>query len=93
MLIKSLLTTTNPFNSTAEKLSWIQQRNQDVQVNVKEVPFSEVEGWYQGKDGSLHHDSGKFFSIEGIQVETTMDGVRLGHNLLSTSRRWGVLAL
>lgn len=70
MLIKSLLTTTNPFNSTADLLAWIQQRNREVEVNVEEIPFSEVEGWHQDKDGSLHHDSGKFFSIEGIKVET-----------------------
>ena len=72
MLIKSLLTTTNPFNSTADLLAWIHQRNREVEVNVEEIPLSEVEGWHQDKDGSLHHDSGKFFSIEGIKVETCL---------------------
>ena len=29
-----------------------------------------MEGWHIDDDGSLHHDSGKFFSIQGIHVET-----------------------
>lgn len=70
MLIKSLLTIHNPFNSTADILAWIQQRNREVKVRVEEIPFSEVKGWHQEEDGSLHHDSGKFFSIEGIKVHT-----------------------
>ena len=29
-----------------------------------------MEGWYVDSCGSLRHNSGKFFSIEGIHVET-----------------------
>jgi oxidase EvaA len=70
MLIKSLLTTENQFNSTEDIFSWIKERNRDVQVKVKRVPFSELDGWHKDSDGSLHHNSGKFFSIQGIKVET-----------------------
>ncbi len=49
---------------------WISRRNKEVRVNVEQIPFAEMEHWYQDKDGSLHHETGKFFSIEGIRVQT-----------------------
>lgn len=70
MLIKSLLTTENKFNSTAELIEWIKRRNREVQVSVETIPFAEMEYWHQDKDGSLHHKSGRFFSIQGIKVQT-----------------------
>lgn len=70
MLIKSLLTTDNQFNSTEELIQWIQQRNRDVKVSVEAIPFKNMEGWYQDAEGSLRHNSGRFFSIQGINVQT-----------------------
>lgn len=70
MIIKSLLTQKNPFNSTQEILDWIAQRNHDVDVKVNKIPFSDMESWYSEPDGSLHHNSGRFFSIVGIDVTT-----------------------
>lgn len=69
-MIKSLLTTDNPINSTEELKNWIEQRNKDVQVNVEQIPLDQLEGWHIDEDGSLRHNSGKFFSIQGIHVET-----------------------
>ena len=69
-MIHSLLTTDNPFNSTEELCEWIEQRNREVHVDVNLIPFNEMEGWHVDEDGSLRHNSGKFFSIEGIHVET-----------------------
>ena len=68
-LIRSLLTTDNPFNSTDEILAWIDRRNGEVKVNVEGVPFSCLNGWCFNPDtGNLCHESGKFFSIVGIDV-------------------------
>ena len=69
-MLKSLVHTENPFCSTQEIHDWILRRNQEVQVSVEEIPFAEMEGWHMAEDGSLHHQSGKFFSIEGILVST-----------------------
>lgn len=70
MLIRSLLTVENPFNSTDEIKSWIAERNRVVKVEVEQIPFKEMKGWHSEKDGSIHHDSGRFFSIVGIDVKT-----------------------
>ncbi len=69
-MIKSLLTESNPFNTSEELKEWIRQRNQEVEVDVKLIPFNEMEGWRVDENGSLRHNSGKFFSIEGINIET-----------------------
>ena len=42
MIIKSLLTSENPFNSTDEIREWIKRRNREVTVNVEQIPFSEM---------------------------------------------------
>ena len=70
MIIRSLITNDNPFNSTDEIREWIKQRNKEVKVSVEQIPFSEMKMWHSEPDGSLHHDSGKFFSIVGIDVKT-----------------------
>lgn len=70
MIIKSLLTEDNPFNSTQELREWIAQRNREVTVNVERIPFSQLDKWHSEEDGSIHHDSGRFFSIVGIDVRT-----------------------
>lgn len=69
-MIHSLLTTDNPINSTESIRQWIEQRNREVQVDVNLIPFNEMDGWYVDEDGSLRHNSGRFFSIQGIHVET-----------------------
>jgi oxidase EvaA len=70
MIINSLLTENNPFNTTEELKEWILQRNKEVDVRIDQTPFSEMKGWQINPDGSLHHESGRFFSILGIDVVT-----------------------
>ena len=70
-LMESLLTTENPFNSTDEVVTWIERRNREVVVQVDEVPFASLRGWhFDEATGNLVHNSGKFFSIVGIDVRT-----------------------
>ncbi|MDD3944493.1 MAG: NDP-hexose 2,3-dehydratase family protein [Bacteroidales bacterium] len=69
-MINSLLTLHNEFISTEEILKWIQRRNKEVTVNINTIPFRDMKGWHIDEDGCLRHDSGKFFSIQGLHVET-----------------------
>ena len=73
MIVRSLLTENNPFNSTEEIKQWIKRRNEEVSVSIRQIPFAEMEKWYAKEDGSLHHESGKFFSINGIDVNADYD--------------------
>jgi oxidase EvaA len=51
-------------------INMIERRNREVAVDVKIVPFSGLNGWRVEEDGSLRHSTGKFFSVEGIEVYT-----------------------
>lgn len=71
LFLSSALTTENPFVRTEEALEWLKQENDRVKVKIEEVKFSEMPDWYfEESTGNLRHSSGKFFSIEGIQVRT-----------------------
>lgn len=69
-MIDSLIQIRNA-NKTIESLTqWIQRRNKEVSVSVEQIPFSEMKGWYMDADGCIRHETGRFFSIEGIHVST-----------------------
>lgn len=69
-MIKSLINNNNTCVSLEQLFQWIQRRNQEVNVLVEKIPFSEMKGWYTDSDGCIRHESGRFFSIEGIHVQT-----------------------
>lgn len=56
-------------HTTAFVKQWLKEQNEKVHVKVEKIPFSQLEKW-EFRNGALRHESGKFFSIEGIQVET-----------------------
>ena len=75
-LVRSHLTLENPFNSTEEIEAWISRRNAEVAVSVEEVPLGDLDGWhFDARTGDLVHDSGRFFSIVGLEVSVD-DGTR-----------------
>lgn len=74
-MIKSLLNSTNTQQSLESLFEWIRRRNQEVEVNVEQIPFVEMKGWKADADGNIRHESGKFFSIEGIHVSTDVGDI------------------
>jgi len=70
MVIRSLLTIRDTLHSLDDICLWIENRNRSIAVSIDSVPFSSLTHWFQDEDGSLRHASGRFFSIEGIRVET-----------------------
>lgn len=75
LFYESAMTEQNPFNTTEQTLTWIQQQNREILVDVKPIPFSECTGWKFDTNGNLRHQSGKFFSIEGLNVQTNYGNV------------------
>ena len=70
MFIKSLLKTEGVLHPTDEIISWIKRKNKEIVVKVDKIPFSSMNKWKIDGDGCLRHESGRFFSIEGIHIET-----------------------
>jgi len=57
------------FMNTQDILAWMKQQNDEVVSNIKQIPISELKGWSY-RDNRIRHDSGKFFSIDGIRINT-----------------------
>jgi oxidase EvaA len=68
---KSALATDSGVSSNTEILSWIASNKENAKTLVKQIPLDKMRRWrIDPKTGSVVHDSGKFFSIEGINIET-----------------------
>lgn len=57
------------FMSTDAILAWMKQQNDEVVSDIKQISLTELKGW-SFRDDRIRHDSGKFFSIDGIRVNT-----------------------
>ncbi|MFH9818993.1 NDP-hexose 2,3-dehydratase family protein [Streptomyces sp. NPDC017230] len=53
---------------------WLTEQARRGEYRVTPVPFSRLRGWhFEEPDGNLRHESGRFFSVEGLHV--TADGL------------------
>lgn len=77
-LIESWATTDNPFNSTEEILSWIEEKNKGIKVDIRKVPYDYTgDNWhYDPEKGEIRNKTGSFFQIKGLQK-------KIGTELLS----------
>ena len=68
---KSALATDSDITSNAEILAWIASKNASANTRIEQIPLDRMRHWsIDQATGNVVHDSGKFFSIEGIRVET-----------------------
>lgn len=59
----------NAVMSTARFHDWWADRHQSGRFVVERIPFAELGAWsFQARTGNLAHDSGRFFTLEGLQV-------------------------
>lgn len=61
--------------STEDVLEWMRKQNEEIKAEIKQIPISELRGW-KYRDDRIRHDSGKFFSIDGIRIETNYRNVK-----------------
>ena len=77
IFLKSAFSLDNPFITTDEVINWVKDQNNQVLVEIKKIPFSELNFWDFDNDYSrLLHKTGKFFSIDGIRVNTNWGNVQ-----------------
>lgn len=66
--LKSAFSTGDDFK-LKEVYDWIINQKKKINAQIQTIPFAELKNW--GFDNkSLRHESGKFFSIDGIRVKT-----------------------
>ena len=74
--LKSALTEHNPYTSTSKVIDWLNDRNKAIRVNITKIPFKKLDYWFLDKNlGVLKHKTNKFFTIEGIQVNTNWGNI------------------
>jgi dTDP-4-dehydro-6-deoxy-alpha-D-glucopyranose 2,3-dehydratase len=74
--LHSAMQTTGRVMANDALLAWVNQRRDAVKVEVEHIPFSQLKQWsFDAVTGNLQHDSGKFFSIEGIEINTNWGNV------------------
>lgn len=57
------------FMSTPEILSWMKRQNDEVISDMQQIPLRKLKEWSY-RDDRIRHNSGKFFSIDGIHIKT-----------------------
>ncbi|GLY32471.1 NDP-hexose 2,3-dehydratase family protein [Kineosporia sp. NBRC 101731] len=54
-----------------EFVLWLKQQREEHPHEVTRIPFADLDGWdFDGRTGNLAHRSGRFFTIEGVRVQT-----------------------
>lgn len=77
LFLKSAFSFNNPFITTQSVINWVKDQNDLVSVRVNKIPFSDLKLWHFDNDYSrLQHATGKFFSIDGIRVNTNWGNVQ-----------------
>jgi dTDP-4-dehydro-6-deoxy-alpha-D-glucopyranose 2,3-dehydratase len=75
--LKSALCDTGVSLKTGEVVDWLQGRRDLIEVQVQKIDFAELDNWsYDRNRGTLSHESGRFFSIDGINVNTNSGSVK-----------------
>jgi oxidase EvaA len=68
-LARSAAAVDSPVTALAEFQRWFRQRADADETHVEVIPFDALRGWsFQQGTHNLVHDTGRFFSVEGVRV-------------------------
>lgn len=73
--LKSALINKNSNGTSEDILKWVINQKSKVGVSIQRRPISKLDSW-EFLPSTLRHDSGKFFSIDGLRVRTKLDTFR-----------------
>ncbi|GAA3725875.1 NDP-hexose 2,3-dehydratase family protein [Streptomyces tremellae] len=84
---------TRPAPSHQHVHDWLTAHADSTGYRVKEVPLDQLEGWHTDPDtGNLVHHTGRFYSVEGLEVAVEDDATRdlalSRHHGEPGDRRW-----
>ncbi|WP_086665197.1 NDP-hexose 2,3-dehydratase family protein [Lentzea kentuckyensis] len=70
-LAKSAATEQGAFLQTEHFDLWLTERWLANAFRVERIPFADLDLWYtEAETGNIRHQSGKFFTVEGLKVDT-----------------------
>ena len=69
--LNSALDIYGSYISNERFILWMNERRNSVGIMIKRIPFSKLRKWeFDSETGNLQHETKKFFSIEGVEVNT-----------------------
>ncbi|MFC1735239.1 NDP-hexose 2,3-dehydratase family protein [Candidatus Hydrogenedentota bacterium] len=90
----SSLTEHNPFNTTEEIAQWLREMNGVEYFHVETIPLADLRQWsFNQWSGDLCHESGKFFSIRGLEAQTNVGPVKKWSQPIIDQPEIGVLGI
>lgn len=91
---KSSISFDNTFQDYKDFLLWFENKKKEENFTVNEILFANLNQWYfDDNKGSLVHESGKFFKIEGIRVETNFGKINSWEQPIINQPEIGVLGI
>ena len=82
------------FMSSEECLRWLSWHREESAFSVEQVPFSKLDSWYFTHDnGNLVHRTGRFFTIEGLQVRLAPGLITDWRQPIIVQREIGILGI
>ncbi len=73
--LKSIFAVNGVLMDTDDIINWLAEQNKRVHVKISKTAFNNLNQW-EYRDGSLMHQSGKFFSIDGIRIVTNWGNLK-----------------
>ena len=93
-LIVSASTEYNPHLPTSSFFTWLSAQNDSLQFDCSLIELKQIRDWYFDEGLNLRHSSGKFFSIEGIQVKVSAaDGTKEWNQPIINQPEIGILGI
>lgn len=93
-IFKSAISGTHVENSYQEIKDWIDERRSAIKVHIEQVDLNSLKNWkIDDTLGSLVHNSGKFFSVEGVSVHTDWGQVHSWEQPIINQPEVGILGI
>lgn len=74
IFLKSAFSQSGHAKTHQQVIDWLAEQNKKVIVNIERIPFDKLNLW-ESKNGNLRHQSGHFFSIDGIHINTNWGNI------------------
>lgn len=79
---------------TADVAGWLAERARAHHFRVERIALSDLDGWFFATDtGNLHHHTGRFFSVEGIDVKHDEGAIRRWQQPMIRQPEVGILGI
>jgi oxidase EvaA len=91
--IHSALCDTNPLASPKAFKKWFAERKKAHHFKVERIPLREMEKWCFNDAGDLVHRSGRFFRVEGLEVESNYGAVHHYEQPIINQPEIGILGI